>query len=381
MKKKDKKLIPLIGAILLAGFLATSFASYYASRKSLRLEISENLLPLTSDNIYSEIQRDLIRPIFISSLMASDTFLRDWVIQGEKDKGPIAKYLKEIKEKYGTVTSFFVSDINRNYYYAGGILKKVSPKEERDKWYFRVRQMKNDYEINIDPDMANRDEMTIFVNYRVYDYNGRYIGATGVGLTESAVKSLIEKYQKKYNRKIYFVDEKGNIKLATMNFPKTYLNIYNDPSLKEYKEKIEKSNQISFSYKKDKELILTNARKIKEFGWTLIVEQAEGKALKSIFRTLLINLSICTGITAIILILVILLINAYQEKIDTLTGIVPICSYCKQIRDDKGYWNQVEDYVSKHTEAEFSHGICPECVKKYFPNLKKSGDEDKRTAN
>ena len=74
--------------------------------------------------------------------------------------------------------------------------------------------MDDEYEINIDQDMANQDEMTIFVNYKVYDYNGNYIGATGVGLTVRSVKAMIEKYQEKYERRIYFTDQKGNIKLA-----------------------------------------------------------------------------------------------------------------------------------------------------------------------
>lgn len=55
------------------------------------------------------------------------------------------------------------------------------------------------------------------------------------------------------------------------------------------------------------------------------------------------------------------------KEIRTLRGIVPICSFCKQIRDDQGYWNQVEAYVSKFTEAEFSHGICPACMKEHYP--------------
>jgi hypothetical protein len=50
-----------------------------------------------------------------------------------------------------------------------------------------------------------------------------------------------------------------------------------------------------------------------------------------------------------------------------LRGIVPICSYCKQIRDDKGYWNKVEAYVIRHTEAKFSHSICPGCMQEHFP--------------
>jgi hypothetical protein len=45
---------------------------------------------------------------------------------------------------------------------------------------------------------------------------------------------------------------------------------------------------------------------------------------------------------------------------------LPICSYCKDIRDDEGYWHQIEDYIRTHSEAEFSHSICPECAEKYY---------------
>ena len=56
------------------------------------------------------------------------------------------------------------------------------------------------------------------------------------------------------------------------------------------------------------------------------------------------------------------------EQIKTLKGIVPICASCKKIRDDKGYWEQVDQYVAKHTDAKFSHGICPDCTKKLYPD-------------
>jgi PAS domain S-box-containing protein len=60
------------------------------------------------------------------------------------------------------------------------------------------------------------------------------------------------------------------------------------------------------------------------------------------------------------------------SDVRTLRGIVPICANCKKIRDDQGYWNQVEAYVSNHTEAQFSHGICPECREKMYPTLGKN---------
>jgi len=58
-----------------------------------------------------------------------------------------------------------------------------------------------------------------------------------------------------------------------------------------------------------------------------------------------------------------------QEKIKILSGLLPICASCKKIRDDKGYWNQIEGYIRDHSEAEFSHGICPECAKELYPGL------------
>jgi GAF domain-containing protein len=55
------------------------------------------------------------------------------------------------------------------------------------------------------------------------------------------------------------------------------------------------------------------------------------------------------------------------EKIKTLHGLLPICAWCKRIRDDDGYWSQVEAYVHAHTGADFTHGICPECLEKLRP--------------
>jgi PAS domain-containing protein len=64
--------------------------------------------------------------------------------------------------------------------------------------------------------------------------------------------------------------------------------------------------------------------------------------------------------------------QAYAN-IRTLRGVIPICANCKKIRDDQGYWSQVEVYVREHTEADFSHGICPECMRKLYPEFQ---DED-----
>ena len=64
-------------------------------------------------------------------------------------------------------------------------------------------------------------------------------------------------------------------------------------------------------------------------------------------------------------------LQAALDTIKTLHGIIPICASCKKIRDDQGSWNQLETYISQHTEADFTHGICPDCVKRLYPELRR----------
>ena len=57
------------------------------------------------------------------------------------------------------------------------------------------------------------------------------------------------------------------------------------------------------------------------------------------------------------------------KEINKLSGLLPICASCKKIRDDRGYWNQIESYISAHSEAQFSHSICPDCARTIYPEF------------
>ena len=320
MRNRKNKIVLLISLLLVAGFLTTSLASYFTSRASLREEIEQNTLPLTSDNIYSEIQRDLLRPLFISSLMASDTFLRDWVLNGERDPEQMTRYLREIQSKYNTFTSFFVSERTRTYYHSSGILKQVSPDEERDRWYFRVRTMPADHEINVDPDMANKDAMTIFINYKVYDYAGNYLGATGVGLTVNAVKTLIETYQKRYHRDIFFVDRQGDVTLSSATFAGRGSRLQEMPGLAPLTAQILGADLLTLKYEKAGQIVHLNTRYINEFDWHLLVEQPEAAAIAEIRGALFVNLGICTLVTAIVLLVTCRTLSSYQQRLEDLAA-------------------------------------------------------------
>jgi len=411
MLTQRRQPILLLVLLLATGFLLTSLVSYFVSRASLRAQISERELPLTSDNIYSEIQRDLLRPILISSMMATDTFLRDWVVNGEQDVKQITGYLQTIRVEHNTFSSFFISERTRNYYHAGGILKQVREDEERDVWYFRLREMEPVYEINVDRDMANRDAMTIFINHKVLDSEGAFLGATGVGLTVDAVKTQIDRYRDKYGRSIFLTDAEGNLTLSRSRYQEEVDNIHDMEGLSEIAGRILGSESGRFTYRLDDGTVHLNSRFIPELNWHLLVEQREGAATINIFRALMINLAFCALITAVVILLANMTIKAHQRKmarmeeedrilrgvteeqqeeiarqnsvlreqniqlekalaeVKALSGMLPICASCKKIRDDQGYWRQIEEYIMLHSEAEFSHGICPECAERIYPGF------------
>jgi diguanylate cyclase (GGDEF)-like protein len=311
-------LIAVVGVLLGVGFVATALLSFSASRDALRTDIVANELPLTSDTVYSEIRRDLVTPILVSSQMANDTFLRDWILNGEQDVSQITKYLAAIKSRYNTTSASLVSEATHRYYYPDGILKVVDERNWRDAWYFRVRKMATDYEINVDFDLANADAWTIFINYRVYDYAGKFIGATGVGLTFNTVAALIDQYENRYQRRIYFVDGEGHVVVAGRDSFKPGSDIHAVPGLGAIADAILKHKEGSYSYEytRANQTHLLNVRFLPELNWYLFVERIEDEAIAGVRSALYINLGIAVAITLVVVLLVGATIVWYQRGLE-----------------------------------------------------------------
>ncbi len=325
---KRQRLLLWLSILLAAGFFATTLSSYYVSKQAILNAIVAQELPLTSSNIYSEIQTDLVRPVLIASTMAHDTFLRDWVLGGERDVDAITRYLREIKVRYGAFSSFFVSDRSTRYYTGDGILKQVSPQASRDHWYYRVRALPEPYEINVDPDLANRDALTIFVNYRVLDFDGHFLGATGVGLSVDAVRHLISNYQQRFQRTIYFVDAHGKTILFGNQSGRHETDLRATPGLRDIIERILHEKSGSYQFSDQNGLHLLNVNYIPELKWYLFVEKRTDAALADIRQTLYLNLAVCLGITLLVLFLTHVVLARYQRRIedmaatDKLTGLL-----------------------------------------------------------
>lgn len=353
--RNRRTLIVVILLLLFAGFLVTTLAGYYVSREAIRAGIVHTELPMTADIVYSEIQKELIRPVLVSQMMADDTFLRDWVIHKERDVDKITKYLAQVKQRFNAVTSFFVSEQSRVYYYAEGILKKVKESEWRDAWYFRVREMKKPYEINVDIDMANHDAMTVFINYRVYDYKSRFLGTTGVGLTVDSVKKLIDKYQMKYHQRIFFLNHEGHVILSGGKDDWPQKDIRKVEGLSGLADQILGAVKGSFAYRSDGHTKFLNVRQIQEFGWHLCVEKDEEEAIQSIQRVLYLNLAIFVAVSAVFLFLVGMVANNFQSQLEAMA----ITDKLTGLHNRQAFDVLVENLLerSRRTSATFSAAI------------------------
>ncbi|MCC9621548.1 diguanylate cyclase [Thalassospira sp. MA62] len=319
MRGKKLYFTLILCAVLAVGFLTTSFVSFYVARDSLEEQISESTLPLTSDNIYSEIQRDLLQPIFISSLMAHDTFVRDWALAGEQDPQAIIKYLSEIQSRYDTITSYYISEETRHYYHPSGIVKQISEDDPDDIWYFAARDATAPYQVNIDSDTADRTRMSIFVNYQVRDYAGNVIGITGVGLSVNSVTDLIETYQSRYGRTIYFVDKQGNVTLHGSGFGNAH-KLHDRESMGDHATQILTSPGSSISYQENGHTYFVNSRLVPEFGWLLIVEQSDIESNERLRATLMINIGITLIITLLVGLIGFFTVRNYQARLEELAS-------------------------------------------------------------
>jgi diguanylate cyclase (GGDEF)-like protein len=318
------RILIIITILLLLGFFTTSFFSYKIATDLAKNELKYKSLPLSSDNVYSEIQRDILKPNLVSSLMAQDTFMIKWMLNGEQDISQITNYLSTIKDKYNTSSSFLVSQKTKNYYYPKGILKKISPSEKRDIWFYRVKNIVDEYESNIDIDLAADDSITIFTNYKVKDFNGNFLGATGVGLKTSHVSTLLKTYKEKYNHEIYLVNKDNKVLISSKNTKELKSsNVFVHKIIDKYNKKEITTHEY---YKNDNKYIL-NIRFIDELNLYLCVEAKEGYFTKELEETFYINILIFSIIILIIMTFIILYIKHQQQilkdiaKTDKLTSL------------------------------------------------------------
>jgi diguanylate cyclase (GGDEF)-like protein len=316
------KLILGLSLILILAFLAIGLLNYNASRSSLWHNIKQEALPGISNEIYHEIQKDLMAPLRVASTMAHDTFLKDWVIEGEKDVDKVTKYLWEIKEKYGFFSTFLISANTLKYYHYNGILKTISPEDEHDDWYYDFVSSGTDYRLEVDTNEAAQGTLTIFINHRLNDYEGRLIGVTGVGLNMNQMGRRLHAYEDQYDKKIYLVDKEGVIRVHSDNELVGEANIHDRIGAEEVSDDLlsENTNRVVREYDRNGDKTIVLSRYIPEFNWFLMVEHRPDEEIRSIQMRFIRNIAIGLIVTILAIVIYALLVNHYQSKLEEMAN-------------------------------------------------------------
>lgn len=312
------RFIGILTILLIFSFTFTSLISYNVTRTALTSDSKNVILPLISDNIYSEIQKELLQPIHNSSIMANDEFLVNWVQSGEQDEEEIVRYLQRIRERYGYFSAFFVSAITKNYYYYDGILKQISPEDDHDIWYYNFVRLGREYDLDVDNDEATNGTMTIFINHRLEDSKGNFLGVTGVGLQMSTMGETLESYRERFGHLIYMIDSDGLIQIHPDQdlILKTNIRDFDGLSLLGQEILQKDSETHYYAYNTHSGEVTLSARYFPDMDWYLIVEQDQTQTLGKAREHLITNIAIGLIVTILVIVLVIIVLNMFISKLE-----------------------------------------------------------------
>jgi len=325
------RLLGWLALLLVAGFVFTSGFGYRVARDTLRGVFAVSAVPAISDLVHAEVRSELLRLNSASLLIARDAFVRNWLLDGERDPEQMAHYLKEESRKFGAASSFVLSERSRLYYQEAGALKAAPRGNSQNAWFFRVAGMADLKGTSVNPDLTARDAIAVSARQPIIDGRGNLLGASGVGLPLSSFFRLAEKYQTRFACRIYFVD-KGGIVIVGDN---TMQHLRDLPGLSQVADNVLASAAapVQTSYRRGEATVLVNARFIPDLDWFLVVERSDQEGILPIEQVFLLNLAVAALVAGLVLSSVFRAFRRYQRSlmggagVDPLTGLINRSAY------------------------------------------------------
>jgi len=319
MKSKYKILIQ-ISLFLTFIAISISMVNYYITLKQSKEQLTKVSLPLSLDNIYTEIQKNIIQPYLVSSMMANDTFVQNWLKNPNQKQEEIIEYLSAVKNKYSMFSTFIVSNITLHYYTQDGLIETVDKKNQHNQWYFKFIHDQNTHEINIDSNKKLSNSLIMFINYKILDSKYKLIGATGVALKTKYINNMLKKFRQKYGFKVTFFNQNGDVVLSELNY-NNHSNIKNSSMLSPIKEKIisKDSNLIEIEHNTEKYIIHT--KYVKELNLYLTIEAKLSDYNTNSVGVLYFNLAASLALVLFIIIVLYRIIHKHSTKLENMAFI------------------------------------------------------------
>ena len=334
---------------------------------------------LTSEGIYYQISTTFNKPVNISLTMANDSLLHDVLIQ-EKERmddpefiRTIREYLSTYQEKYGYDSVFLVSASTSRYYNFNGLDRVLTPDDPENFWYFdSLLGTDEDYTMNVDNDQVEGagNAITVFVNCKVRDSAGEFLGVVGVGVRIDGLQRTLQDYQNQFGINSYLIDDEGIIELSTQYSGYENVNLFemNTISGAQSRQNIldwKDSDALRFwdqnALGQKRNYIVS--RYLPEIQWHLVVERDTSILLTRLNQQFVLTACILAVILIIILIVITRVIRRFNRQIIDLTHTV------EKERQDI-FEKATEDLFENIYEIDITHNLpANPATEAYFESL------------
>jgi diguanylate cyclase (GGDEF)-like protein len=310
--KKESNIGWLVALIIVIGISISSVIIYFAYNRVIS-DNSQSIAELSTMNIYSEINSELTKPIYVSLTMANDSFVKNWLSnESSASDQDIIEYLEGIQEKYDYSSVFLISSQTLHYYRHTGLHKTITPEDAHDVWYYQFVQKSVLYELDVDVDEANHT-LTIFVNAKIYNANEDFLGVIGVGVEMNYIQTMISSFETEYELEAFLINDDGLVQSHSFTPYIETRNVFDESLYAPYRDQLASTTH---------ELIVVNvgsstitSRFIDELDWHIIVVKDSHVLLgflRDYFATSFIAMCV---ITLIVLIIINRVVMAHKRKV------------------------------------------------------------------
>ena len=286
---EKRPITKLAFALVIVSFLLSTAVSLVSMQMmSERNEREVNRVLATQINDY--INSELSGPIMAARTMANNSFLID-ALQNEEQIGEqavsasIADYLAGIEDGLGYHSAFVVSDASGNYYMRSGPIRVVDRSPDgQDSWYVQFAESDADYDLNVNNDEKNPNDLTVYVNVKVKDDRRALLGVCGVGLRMTGIQELFRTFESSFGVKIDLVDSDGVVQVDTNDESISAQNLGNLIDGK-------KSGEYVYDELGGGKFAIT--KYVEDLGWYLVVQSGGGNKTGQFANVIILNAALC----------------------------------------------------------------------------------------
>ena len=324
----------LVCLIIIGGFTITSVLSYQANYGA-SLQSIEQVSRLASDSIYYRLANEFSKPLNVSLTMANDTLLKS-LLQEEQDQLENAGYVETIREylaayrdQHDYDSVFLVSTASGRYYNFEGLNRVLLPDDPENDWYYGFLETDDGSAMNVDNDEAADDEVTMFVNCKIYADDGSVLGIVGVGMRVGHLQALFEEYRGEFLVDAYLVGADGVVEVSAEHNGHEGLDYFATRSITpEQRQRVlgwtSEVDTVDFwagqgAGNGSEESDYVVSRYLSDLGWHLVVERNTSELASELRDQMVRTVLVIALVLMVILLVVTSVIRDFNRKIVDLT--------------------------------------------------------------